>query len=375
MNWSEEYKMKTKAQRRRKGKGGLKKENGKLQEFRDSVDNFVKSKGGFNENKHDKRSTFIKKKSRKVLRRETRQLKKARKKCHYMGLSFTSEEPATKTTEKGTKSENTAVKPTGNLKTTNQRPQKTNDNNVVSKDVAKPKRKVHFSEDVPKQIKKSKLQEGRKRALMEANIEEDKEIKRLEKRLGFNKRKNKNTLPQSFTNDGLDYILGILEPGSSSTGLYESDEEMDIDKAKDNFGGLEEDSEREMTDDEKKDDSEGEIDTDSDEDDEEDNTQMQDVEDVEDSAQEEEEDDEEEEDEEESDTDALEANDEEEEVESEQRPHESKEPVCNSKSLRILKSLVTKRNKSVHFSKIMLFIAHFNLYQSNCHNNRKNTAN
>ncbi|KAI7814901.1 nucleolar MIF4G domain-containing protein 1 [Triplophysa rosa] len=326
--------MKTKAQRRSKGKGGLKRQNGKLQEFRDTVDNFVKSKGGFDENKHDKRATFIKRKSRKVLRRETRKSKKARKKCHYMGLSFNvpnqSEEPAPKTTEKGTKSGNSGVKPTGNLKTASHGPQETNDDNVVTKDVeAKSKRKVHFSEDVPKQRKKSKLEEGRKRALKEANIEEDKEIKRLEKRLGFNKRKKKNTLPQSFTNDGLDYILGILEPGASATGLYESDEEMDIDKAKDNFNGLE-DSEGETTDDEKKDDSEGDNDTASEEVDEEVDPQLEDVEDLEDRAQLDEDEEEAEDDEEQSDTDASEANDDGEEVESEQRPPDSKEPNPSS---------------------------------------------
>lgn len=345
--------MKTKAQRRSKGKGGLKRENGKLQELRDSVDNFVKSKGGSDKNKKDKRATFIKRKSRKLLRRETRMSKKARKKCHYMGLSSTitneSEVPAPKTTEKGIKCEISGVKPTGNLKTASQGPQETNDDNVITKDVeAKTKRKVHFSEDVKKERKKAKLEEGRKRALKDANIEEDKEIKRLEKRLGFNKRKKKNTLPQSFTNDGLDYILGILEPGASSTGLYESDEEMDIDKAKDNFNGLEEDSEGETTNDEKQDASEGDNDTDSEEEDIEVDLQLEDVEDLEDSAQLDEDEEEAEDDEEQSDTDASEANDDGEEVESEQRPPDSKEPVCHTKSVSI--SFIAILRSSRYFS-------------------------
>ncbi|TRY88693.1 hypothetical protein DNTS_026132, partial [Danionella cerebrum] len=91
---------------------------------------------------------------------------------------------------------------------------------------------------------------------------------KLEKRLGLNKRKNKKTLPQSFIDDGLDYILGILEPGASAMGLCESDEELDIDKAKDNFDQLEEDSEEEMTDDEGKDESQGDDDDEDKEDDE-----------------------------------------------------------------------------------------------------------
>ncbi|KAH3692830.1 hypothetical protein DPMN_194584, partial [Dreissena polymorpha] len=38
-------------------------------------------------------------------------------------------------------------------------------------------------------------------------IYDDKEIKDLEKKLGLSKRKKKDTLPQSFKNDGLDFIL------------------------------------------------------------------------------------------------------------------------------------------------------------------------
>jgi hypothetical protein len=36
---------------------------------------------------------------------------------------------------------------------------------------------------------------------------DDKEIKELEKKLGLNKRKKKDTLPLSFKTDGLDCIL------------------------------------------------------------------------------------------------------------------------------------------------------------------------
>lgn len=72
-------------------------------------------------------------------------------------------------------------------------------------------------------------EEIRRLGLLEANQEEEKEIKRLEKALGLNKRKNKTTIPQAFTRDGLDYILGIVEPGAATamSGLYEeSDDEM-----------------------------------------------------------------------------------------------------------------------------------------------------
>ncbi|KAI2662518.1 Nucleolar MIF4G domain-containing protein 1 [Labeo rohita] len=317
--------MKAKAQRKSKGKAGKQTPKDKLKKFKDSLHNFVKSKSGFDENESDQRGIFVKRKSRKELRKEKRKLKKAKKKSHYMGQSLQnpSEEPAPNTSAvKEEKTQKPALKPTGNLKNAAQRQQKSNKDNVNTKDGEEEttKKKVRFSEDVPKQKKQSSQNESRKRALLEANVEEDKEIKRLEKRLGLNKRKNKKSLPQSFTYDGLDYILGILEPGASAKGLYESDEEMDIDKAKDDFDELDEDSEGQMTDDENKDESEAEGDGDEEEDDGEDDTQMEEEEDVEDDTQiDEEEDvddtqieDEVEGDEEEEDTDASEENDDEE---------------------------------------------------------------
>ncbi|KAM5156934.1 nucleolar MIF4G domain-containing protein 1 [Mantella aurantiaca] len=68
-------------------------------------------------------------------------------------------------------------------------------------------------------------EEARKKALLEANEKEEKEIKKLERSLRMNKRKNKSSLPQAFTQDGLDYILGVLEPGSAGSGLYDEEEE------------------------------------------------------------------------------------------------------------------------------------------------------
>ncbi|XP_051559599.1 nucleolar MIF4G domain-containing protein 1 [Myxocyprinus asiaticus] len=304
--------MKAKTQRRRKGKGGRKKQKDKLEKFRDSVNNFVKSKGGLDDNERDQRTVFLKRKNRTVLRKEKRKFKKAKMKSHYMGQSLPNKcekpEHANKTAAKEEKAEKTGVKSAENIKHATQRPQKAQRNNAKTKDDVekKTKRKVHFSEDLPSPRKKSKPNETRKLALLEANIEEDKEIRKLEKRLGLNKRRNKKSLPQSFANDGLDYILGILEPGPSATGLYESDEEMDLDKAKDNFDELEEDSGGEMTDGEEKDDSEGE-----------DDTQIEEDEEARDE-------------EEESYTEASEDREEDddddgEEVKSEQRPSESKE--------------------------------------------------
>ncbi|XP_072820159.1 nucleolar MIF4G domain-containing protein 1 isoform X2 [Vicugna pacos] len=68
---------------------------------------------------------------------------------------------------------------------------------------------------------------ARKRALLAANEEEDREIRKLERCLGLNKRRKKgdgSSVPLSFARDGLDYILGALESGGNSA-LYESSSE------------------------------------------------------------------------------------------------------------------------------------------------------
>ncbi|XP_045054659.2 nucleolar MIF4G domain-containing protein 1 isoform X2 [Desmodus rotundus] len=68
---------------------------------------------------------------------------------------------------------------------------------------------------------------ARKRALLAANEEEDREIRKLERCLGLNKRRRKgdaSSVPLSFARDGLDYILGALGSGNGS-GLYDSSSE------------------------------------------------------------------------------------------------------------------------------------------------------
>lgn len=75
---------------------------------------------------------------------------------------------------------------------------------------------------------------SRKRALLEANEEEDREIRRLERQLRLGKRRRKKgeaaseELPQSFLRDGLGYVLGALGSGAGLAGLFHSsDEEED----------------------------------------------------------------------------------------------------------------------------------------------------
>ncbi|XP_026536707.1 nucleolar MIF4G domain-containing protein 1 [Notechis scutatus] len=79
----------------------------------------------------------------------------------------------------------------------------------------------------------------RKRALLAANEAEQREIRRLERQLGLHKRRKKqrggggqegeaaaasssSSLPQSFSRDGLDYVLGALKSEAAFSGLYEN---------------------------------------------------------------------------------------------------------------------------------------------------------
>ncbi|CAH2000517.1 unnamed protein product [Acanthoscelides obtectus] len=60
-----------------------------------------------------------------------------------------------------------------------------------------------------KRLEKEML-EHRKKKLLDANAEEDRIIKQLEKKLGLNKRKSK-TLPKAFKEDGLDYLMELCD--------------------------------------------------------------------------------------------------------------------------------------------------------------------
>lgn len=85
-------------------------------------------------------------------------------------------------------------------------------------------------------------QKQRKRRLIQDNIEEDKNLRRLEKQLKLNKRKNKKTLPKSFVDDGLDFLLEVcdgnnLQIETSPEDAGEGNEELPDDDSDD--GGRE----------------------------------------------------------------------------------------------------------------------------------------
>ncbi|KAG9348041.1 hypothetical protein JZ751_004061 [Albula glossodonta] len=220
--------MKGKARGKRKGKGNT----GKLQKYMVSVDEFVQTKLGDNETEEGNENR-IKKKSRKELRKEKRKFKKLKMKNYYEGNKHLNQ--CLDSTSSVVESEVIKVKNKKKAKDDSIKLQKTAINNSEIKNSKSEESQTSKLQEQSKGTtskrvskKKNKLQENRRQALLEANAAEDKEIKKLERYLGLNKRKNKNTLPQSFAADGLDYILGALEPGLSGTGMYESDEDMNV---------------------------------------------------------------------------------------------------------------------------------------------------
>ncbi|CAB1349481.1 unnamed protein product [Coregonus sp. 'balchen'] len=220
--------MKGKGKAKRKGK----KDTGKLQKYMVTVNDFVKSKVGCDETEDGSGLRFVKKKSRKEMRKEKRKMKKAKIKNHYEGYkalkasTCDSEEVATPSDKQPTKKVNGKVKKD---EPASQQPKST----PVETAAGEKAEKKGPKKPSKKEKKRNKLEESRKKALLEANVAEDREIKRLERSLGYNKRKNKKKLPQSFADDGLDYILGVLDAGSAASRIvHDSDDDMDIAKEK-----------------------------------------------------------------------------------------------------------------------------------------------
>lgn len=218
-----------------KGKGkqtSKKKGNAVLQKYKISVDEFIKDKGRSEEIETDHGLRFVKKKSRKELRKEKRKMKKSKMKSHYEGKKFSSLPPGI--------GENMSAPAAKKQKKTKGKAKK------EASEAAADKSESTKSPSAKAGKKKvNRLQESRKMALLEANEDEDREIKKLERFLGMNKRKNKKSLPQSFVADGLDYILGVLDAGSSAVNAYDDDDDMDM--AKENFEKLD-DSDSQLSD-------------------------------------------------------------------------------------------------------------------------------
>ncbi|XP_057679777.1 nucleolar MIF4G domain-containing protein 1 [Corythoichthys intestinalis] len=233
-----------------RGSDKKKKSAGVLQKYMVAVGDFVKSKSGEGEAENDAGFRSVKRKSRKEMRKEKRKLKKARMKSHYQGkqtnnLAIGGDTQTVTALKQKNKMSKTNAKQPENQKIAQKKTSKLQE---LKKKKLLEVNKQDDIQKVPKTNDKSKvapnktnkLQESRKKALLEANEQEDREIKKLERYLKLNKRKNKKSLPQSFVADGLDYILGALDADTLATGMYDSDDNMDV--AKDNFEQLNEDN-------------------------------------------------------------------------------------------------------------------------------------
>ncbi|XP_077592327.1 nucleolar MIF4G domain-containing protein 1 [Stigmatopora nigra] len=217
---------------KRKQKG-----NAALQKLFTSVSDFVKGKSGDKGAEDgDDYVRAIKRKSRKEIRKEKRTMKKVRMKNHYQGIK--TEVQSNPAANQKNKMSKIKAKQSEIPKMAQKKINKTNELLEYKKKKLLEAKAEEGNRNMPKVTQKNskKLQETRKRALLEANEQEDQEIKKLERVLKLNKRKNKKTLPQSFVDDGLDYILGALDSGTLGAGMYDSDDNMDL--AKDKFEQL-----------------------------------------------------------------------------------------------------------------------------------------
>ncbi|KAM5187669.1 nucleolar MIF4G domain-containing protein 1 [Callospermophilus lateralis] len=200
----------------RKKRGGGRGGEGALQRLRVAVEGFVRATSG---GEAEGRGAVVRsrpggRKSRKELRREKRQLRKARRLQRAAGAAAGKQEgsagePAPPPAQasapaRATASSRAKAAPSPALAT------------AVPEAPAPAKAPARPG-------KASPAAAARKRALLAANEEEDREIRKLERCLGLSKRRKRaegSAVPPGFARDGLDYILGVL--GSGAGGLYES---------------------------------------------------------------------------------------------------------------------------------------------------------
>ncbi|XP_071158914.1 nucleolar MIF4G domain-containing protein 1-like [Mytilus edulis] len=184
----------------RKRKIQFKDDPANLKRFRDEIMHLSEPKtkdSNVELYKHDKSEFSLrgkKKLPRKMKRKEERHMKKARKLAHYQGKQIPKAEDQLKKKKEDEKIE---------------RKQKSLERQKKKKKKSKEKKK-----------EKLKMEEEMKKEDMRAAIQkEERMLKQLSKQLHLNKRKSK-TLPQSFLNDGLDYLLDVVDK-DKVTALYE----------------------------------------------------------------------------------------------------------------------------------------------------------
>ncbi|XP_052808229.1 nucleolar MIF4G domain-containing protein 1-like [Mya arenaria] len=190
-----------------------------LERFRSEIKALTKAEGPSKkkfEKSHGLKTTFLSPKlSRKQKRKEDRQQKKERKNAYSRRLPIPTKEDIEKAKE----------------------------DKLMAEKLEKKKKKLKAMKKKSKKRlarKKKEAQEAKQEEKKVETMWDDKEIKDLEKKLGLNKRKKKDTLPQSFMNDGLDYILDVVDPQKLQSLAEYNQLEGDSDNE---FAGLQEDCE------------------------------------------------------------------------------------------------------------------------------------
>lgn len=113
---------------------------------------------------------------------------------------------------------------------------------IFSNMKVKNKRKQKKNAAQRKELSKTKIDSGRKKQLLQANDEENRTIKRLEKLLKLNKNKkkkgkdkeSKKKISSGFVDDGLDYLLEVIDNKDENRIL--SDDSLDLDEDLDAVG-------------------------------------------------------------------------------------------------------------------------------------------
>ncbi|KAI4456499.1 cell cycle control protein cwf22-related [Holotrichia oblita] len=168
--------------------------------------------------RHKKQGKTNRPKTRKELRKEERKLKKQRRQEYYTNRRKPGQfvlKPPDDENIKDVKENDKDLKQIPKKKVKNASAKPTGFNDIENEKM--------------KQTKLEKeMQKQRSKQLLEANLEEDRNIKRLEKQLKLNKRKSKS-IPKTFASEGLDYARSNEQGEEQST--------RDSDESNENFSG------------------------------------------------------------------------------------------------------------------------------------------
>ncbi|KRT81456.1 hypothetical protein AMK59_6348 [Oryctes borbonicus] len=156
-------------------------------------------------------------KTRKQLRKDQRKMKKQRRAEYYTNrpkpgrfvLKPSEDVVAEKTLENDHKSF--------------QKPEKKKLKNTPNKRTNSNFNEIENEKRKQKKLEKE-MQKQRKKQLFEANLQEDRNIKQLEKQLKLNKRKSK-LIPKTFASEGLDYILEVCD-SENIKGIVNAEQEL-----------------------------------------------------------------------------------------------------------------------------------------------------